>query len=62
VKITSAQFLRRAIRKSILIGTLMIRTAAVALAALAAIDFLMFGGAYAHLLEQVASAFFNQAL
>ncbi len=45
-----------------LIGALMMRTAAVALAALAAIDFLMFGGAYTHLLEQVASAFLNQAL
>ena len=54
--------MRRAIRKSILIGTLMMRTAAVALAALAAIDFLMFGGAYTHLLEQVASSFLNQAL
>ena len=38
----------------------MIRTTAVALAALAAIDFLMFGGAYTQLARQVASSFFDQ--
>jgi hypothetical protein len=37
----------------------MIRYAAVALAALAAIDFLMFGGAYTHLVKQVADSFLH---
>jgi hypothetical protein len=37
----------------------MIRSAAVALAALAAIDSLMFGGVYTHLVKQVVHAMFQ---
>jgi hypothetical protein len=37
----------------------MIRTAAVALAILATIDSFMFGGAYTHLVKQVAASFLH---
>jgi hypothetical protein len=40
----------------------MIRSAAVALAALAAIDFSMFGGAYTHLVRQVADLLLRHML
>jgi hypothetical protein len=38
----------------------MISSAAVALAALAAVDFLMFGDAYTHLVKEVADSFLHQ--
>jgi hypothetical protein len=37
----------------------MLRSAVVALAALAAIDSFMFGGAYTHLVKQIASSFLH---
>jgi len=40
----------------------MIRTAAVALAVLAAIDSTMFGGAYTHTVKQITDSFFHFVL
>jgi hypothetical protein len=40
----------------------MLRSAAVALAVLAAIDSLMFGGAYTHLVKQVVDSFLLHVL
>jgi hypothetical protein len=40
----------------------MIRTAAVALATLATLDSLMFGGAYTHVVKQIANSFIQHML
>jgi len=40
----------------------MIRSAAVALAALVTIDFLMFGGAYTHTVKQITDSFIHHVV
>jgi hypothetical protein len=45
-----------------MVGVFMLRAGVVALAALAAVDFLMFGGVYTHLVMSIASSIIQNVL